>query len=216
MATVGLQRCHLAPLSPTYKPPVFIHPQSRNMESSSHNQQNQWSCSSSESEFYSVSSPDIVSPDPSMDRGFSSSHWGPTCMLKISQTWRCCQEEAQIKTEEPERATAERQWEGEAEDEGSDQSSPPSQDLPASVRSSCRPNPDQDRDAPAHHTLHLVSVCSAGSQWRRAEPQEEQELQRQLIFSRDRWLFSVQVYGWRLGRARTGSLWWTVWGLLWS
>uniref|UniRef100_A0A8C1Q277 Mesoderm posterior ba n=1 Tax=Cyprinus carpio TaxID=7962 RepID=A0A8C1Q277_CYPCA len=35
---------------------------------------NQWSCSSSESEFYSVSSPDTISPNPSMDRGFSLSH----------------------------------------------------------------------------------------------------------------------------------------------
>ncbi len=54
------------------------------MESSSHNQQNQWSCSSSESEFYSVSSPDIVSPDPSMDRGFSSSHGAqPACSKSV-------------------------------------------------------------------------------------------------------------------------------------
>ncbi|XP_043099087.1 mesoderm posterior ba [Puntigrus tetrazona] len=43
------------------------------MESSSRGRQNQWSCSSSESEFYSVSSPDTVSPDPSADRGFSPS-----------------------------------------------------------------------------------------------------------------------------------------------
>ncbi|KAL0189530.1 hypothetical protein M9458_016629, partial [Cirrhinus mrigala] len=50
------------------------------MESSSHSQQNQWSCSSSESEFYSVSSPDTVSPDPSVDRGFSPSHQAqPAC-----------------------------------------------------------------------------------------------------------------------------------------
>uniref|UniRef100_A0A8C1WP00 Mesoderm posterior ba n=1 Tax=Cyprinus carpio TaxID=7962 RepID=A0A8C1WP00_CYPCA len=73
MATTSLQRCHLAPLSPTYKPPslrpAFIHPQSHNMESSSNSQQNQWSCSSSESEFYSVSSPDTISPNPSMDQG---------------------------------------------------------------------------------------------------------------------------------------------------
>ncbi|XP_052417072.1 mesoderm posterior protein 2-like [Carassius gibelio] len=44
------------------------------MESLSHSQQNQWSCSSSESEFYSVSSPDTVSPDPSMYRGIAPSH----------------------------------------------------------------------------------------------------------------------------------------------
>ncbi|XP_073692807.1 mesoderm posterior ba [Garra rufa] len=88
MATVSLQRCHLAPLSPTYKPPAlrpaFIHPQSHNMESSRHNQQNQWSCSSSESEFYSVSSPDTVSPDPSMDQGFSPSHQAqPACSKSV-------------------------------------------------------------------------------------------------------------------------------------
>uniref|UniRef100_A0A671SHX5 Mesoderm posterior ba n=1 Tax=Sinocyclocheilus anshuiensis TaxID=1608454 RepID=A0A671SHX5_9TELE len=45
---------------------------------------NQWSCSSSESEFYSVSSPDTVSPDPSMDRGFSPSHRAqPACSKSV-------------------------------------------------------------------------------------------------------------------------------------
>ncbi|XP_051995226.1 mesoderm posterior ba [Xyrauchen texanus] len=44
------------------------------MEISSHNQQNQWSYPSSDSEFYSVSSPDTVSPAASMDQGFSPSH----------------------------------------------------------------------------------------------------------------------------------------------
>ncbi|XP_058637669.1 mesoderm posterior ba [Onychostoma macrolepis] len=54
------------------------------MESSNHSKQNQWSCSSSESEFYSVSSPDTVSPDPSMDRGFSPSHQAqPTCSKSV-------------------------------------------------------------------------------------------------------------------------------------
>lgn len=35
---------------------------------------NPWSCPSSDSEFYSVSSPDTVSPAPSVDRGFSPTH----------------------------------------------------------------------------------------------------------------------------------------------
>lgn len=83
MATVSLQRCHLAPLSLTYKPPAlspaFIHTQSHNMESSSHSQQNQWIYSSSESEFCSVSSPDTVSTD----QGFSPSHRSqPACSVK--------------------------------------------------------------------------------------------------------------------------------------
>uniref|UniRef100_A0A672T0E0 Mesoderm posterior aa n=1 Tax=Sinocyclocheilus grahami TaxID=75366 RepID=A0A672T0E0_SINGR len=38
----------------------------------------------SESEFYSVSSPDTVSPDPSMDRGFSPSHRvQPACSKSV-------------------------------------------------------------------------------------------------------------------------------------
>ncbi|XP_026072656.1 mesoderm posterior protein 2-like [Carassius auratus] len=54
------------------------------MESSSHSQQNQWSCSSSESEFYSVSSPDTVSPNASMERGFSPSHQAqPACSKSV-------------------------------------------------------------------------------------------------------------------------------------
>ncbi|KAK7170864.1 hypothetical protein R3I94_000922 [Phoxinus phoxinus] len=87
MATVSLRRCHLAPLSPTYKPPAlspaFIHTQSHNMESSSHSQQNQWIYSSSESEFYSVSSPDTVSTD----QGFSPSlRTQPACSKSVKST----------------------------------------------------------------------------------------------------------------------------------
>ncbi|KAL1271838.1 hypothetical protein QQF64_030854 [Cirrhinus molitorella] len=54
------------------------------MERSSHSQQKQWSCSSSESEFYSVSSPDTISPDPSVDQGFSPSHQAqPACSKSV-------------------------------------------------------------------------------------------------------------------------------------
>ncbi|XP_051509366.1 mesoderm posterior ba [Myxocyprinus asiaticus] len=59
------------------------------MEISSHNQQNQWSCPSSDSEFYSVSSPDTVSPAASMDQGFSPSQQAKPTSSKSIQPPAC-------------------------------------------------------------------------------------------------------------------------------